>query len=72
LHAAITPFAVAGLDLVRLVSRPLPASPWSYRFDAVVAGHPLDATVRSALGELASLTHSHRIVGVYDAAKAAS
>ena len=39
---------------------------------AVVAGHPLDTTVRSALDELASLTHSHRIVGVYDAAKAAS
>jgi len=72
LHAAIAPFAEAGLDLVRLVSRPLPASPWSYRFDAVVAGHPLDTTVRGALDELASLTHSHRIVGVYDAAKAAS
>jgi prephenate dehydratase len=69
LHAAITPFALAGLDLVRLVSRPLPASPWSYRFDAVVAGHPLDTKVRSALDELARLTHSHRIVGVYDAAQ---
>jgi prephenate dehydratase len=72
LHAAISPFAVAGLDLVRLVSRPLPASPWSYRFDAVVAGHPLDAKVRGALDELASLTRSHRILGVYDAAQVTS
>ncbi|MGH2971761.1 MAG: prephenate dehydratase [Gaiellaceae bacterium] len=71
LHAAIAPFAVAGLDLVRLVSRPLPATPWSYRFDAVVAGHPLDPLVRSALDELASVTRSHRIAGVYEAAKVA-
>jgi prephenate dehydratase len=72
LHAAIAPFAVAGLDLVRLVSRPLPATPWSYRFDAVVAGHPLDPVVRRALDELAELTRSHRVVGVYEAARVAS
>jgi prephenate dehydratase len=72
LHAAITPFAVAGLDLVRLVSRPLPATPWSYRFDAVVAGHPLDPVVRGALDEMADVTHSHRVAGVYEAAKAVS
>jgi prephenate dehydratase len=72
LHAAISPFAEAGLDLVRLVSRPLPATPWSYRFDAVVAGHPLDPTVRGALDELAQLTRSRRIVGVYEAAKVVS
>ena len=72
LHAAITPFAVAGLDLVRLVSRPLPATPWSYRFDAVVAGHPLDPVVRGALDELAELARSHRVAGVYEAAKVVS
>jgi prephenate dehydratase len=72
LHAAITPFALAGLDLVRLVSRPLPATPWSYRFDAVVAGHPLDPVVRGALDEMADVTHSHRVAGVYEAAKAVS
>jgi prephenate dehydratase len=72
LHAAIASFAEAGLDLVRLVSRPLPATPWSYRFDAVVAGHPLDPVVRRALDELASVTRSRRIVGVYEAAKVVS
>jgi prephenate dehydratase len=72
LHAAIAPFAVAGLDLVRLVSRPLPATPWSYRFDAVVAGHPLDPVVRGALDELAGLTRSHRVAGVYEAARVVS
>ena len=68
LHAAIEPFALAGLDLLRLVSRPLPSTPWSYRFDAVVAGHPLDPTVRHAFGELNGRTRSYRIVGVYEAA----
>jgi prephenate dehydratase len=66
LHAAIEPFAAAGLDLLRLVSRPLPSTPWSYRFDAVVAGHPLDPPVRRAFGELRRATRSYRIVGVYE------
>jgi chorismate mutase/prephenate dehydratase len=66
LHAAIEPFARAGLDLVRLVSRPLPATPWKYRFDAVVHGHPLEPAVRVALQELDAVTHSLRVVGVYE------
>jgi prephenate dehydratase len=68
LNAAIEPFALAGLDLLRLVSRPLPSTPWSYRFDAVVAGHPLDPTVRHAFGELRLATRSYRIIGVYEGA----
>jgi len=66
LFAAIEPFARAGLDLVRLVSRPLPATPWKYRFDAVVAGHPLDPAVRVALRELEAVTRTLRVVGVYE------
>jgi len=66
LFAAIEPFALAGLDLVRLVSRPLPATPWRYRFDAVVAGHPLEPVVRAALRELRARTRTLRVVGVYD------
>lgn len=66
LFHAIEPFARAGLDLVRLVSRPLPATPWRYRFDAVVAGHPLDPAVQLALRELAEVTASLRVVGVYE------
>jgi prephenate dehydratase len=66
LHAAIEPFARAGLDLVRLVSRPLPATPWKYRFDAVVIGHPLEPAVRVALQELEAATRELRVVGVYE------
>src|SRR5206468_5536842 len=64
LVSAIEPFARAGLDLQRLVSRPLPATPWKYRFDAVVAGHPLDLSVRGALRELEAATRELRVVGV--------
>ena len=66
LFVAIEPFARAGLDLVRLVSRPLPATPWKYRFDAVVEGHPLDPLVRVALQELEAVTRTLRVVGVYE------
>ena len=66
LYAAIEPFARAGLDLQRLVSRPLPATPWKYRFDAVVAGHPLDPVVRGALRDVKALTRELRVVGVYE------
>ena len=66
LHAAIAPFALAGLDLLRLVSRPLPSTPWSYRFDAVVAGHPLAPEVSRAFDELRRTTRWYRIVGVYE------
>jgi prephenate dehydratase len=69
LYHAIAPFAQSGLDLVRLVSRPIPATPWSYRFDAVVAGHPLDAAVRAAFAELEAMTRLHRVLGVYEAAE---
>lgn len=72
LFAAIEPFARAGLDLVRLVSRPLPATPWKYRFDAVVAGHPLDATVRAALHELDGQTRALRVIGIYEGHKEAA
>lgn len=66
LYAAIEPFARAGLDLVRLISRPLPATPWRYRFDAVLAGHPLDPAVRLALRELSDQAAALRVVGVYE------
>ena len=66
LHAAIGPIARAGLDLQRLVSRPLPRTPWKYRFDAVVSGHPLDPAVRAALREVRAETRELRVVGVYE------
>lgn len=65
LHRAIEPFARHAIDLHQLVSRPIPESPWRYRFDAVLEGHPLDPVVRSALAEVRARTRLLRVFGSY-------
>ena len=71
LHAAIEPFARYGIDLAQLVSRPIPQTPWRYRFDAVLDGHPLDEDVRAALAELGARTRRLQVFGSYPAARSA-
>jgi prephenate dehydratase len=65
LHRAIEPFARREIDLLQLVSRPIPSLPWEYRFDAVLAGHPLDEVVRGALSEVRERTRSLGVFGSY-------
>ena len=65
LHRAIEPFARQGIDLVQLVSRPIPESTWRYRFDAVLDGHPLDPVVRDALADVRARTRRLRVFGSY-------
>jgi len=67
LHRAIEPFTRHRIDLVQLVSRPIPQSPWRYRFDSVLSGHPLDAPVRAALADVAARTRRLRVFGSYPA-----
>lgn len=67
LHRAIEPFARHAIDLLQLVSRPIPQTPWRYRFDAVLAGHPLDPVIRGALAELRARTRHLRLFGSYPA-----
>jgi prephenate dehydratase len=67
LHRAIEPFGRHELDLVQLVSRPIPRTPWRYRFDAVLAGHPLDGVVTETLAEVGGLTRELRVFGSYPA-----
>jgi prephenate dehydratase len=67
LHRAIEPFGRHRLDLVQLVSRPIPRTPWRYRFDAVLAGHPLDQVVSETLAEVQGLTRELRVFGSYPA-----
>jgi prephenate dehydratase len=67
LHRAIEPFARHGIDLLQLVSRPISQSPWKYRFDAVLTGHPLDPIVRETLNELRERTRLLRVFGSYPA-----
>jgi prephenate dehydratase len=67
LHRAIESFARHRIDLLLLVSRPIPQTPWRYRFDAVLSGHPLDPVVREALEELRARTRHLRVFGSYPA-----
>ena len=67
LHHAIEPFARHEIDLLQLVSRPLPDSPWRYRFDAVLSGYPLHPVVHEALAETRRRTLRLRVFGSYPA-----
>lgn len=67
LYHALGAFARNGVNLVQLVSRPLPNSPWRYRFDAVLDGNVFDDVVRPALAELRQETREVRLFGSYPA-----
>ena len=67
LFRALGPLARNGVNLVQLVSRPLPNSPWRYRFDVVLDGHVFDPSVRPALAELRATTRDLRLFGSYAA-----
>lgn len=67
LHHAIGPLARREIDMVQLVSRPIPARPFDYRFDCVLGGHLLDDDVREALAEMRAETARLRVIGSYRA-----
>jgi prephenate dehydratase len=65
LHGAIEPFARHKVDLVQLVSRPIPNERWVYRFDAVLSGHLFDPVVKGTLTELEARTQQLKVFGCY-------
>ena len=67
LHAAIEPLARRAIDMVQLVSRPIPTRPFDYRFDCVLGGHPLDEDVSGALADMRVETARLRVIGSYRA-----
>src|SRR5205823_1367555 len=67
LYHALGPFHKHGLNLVQLVSRPIPQSTFRYRFDLVLDGHPQDVELRAALVEMREWTREVRIFGSYAA-----
>jgi prephenate dehydratase len=67
LYHALGPFARHGLNLVQLVSRPIPHSTFRYRFDMVLDGHPLDHELQAALVEMREWTREVRVFGSYQA-----
>ena len=64
LHKALGVFAVRGVDLTKLESRPIPGRPWQYRFFADVRGDP-KGELGGALEELRRLATELRVMGTY-------
>ncbi len=67
LFHALEPLSRHRIDLNLLVSRPIPSRPFSYRFDAVLSGHPLDPEISATLKEMRALTAQLRVFGSYRA-----
>ena len=63
LHEVLTVFAVHGLNMVKLESRPLPERSWQYMFFLEFTGAPDDPAVGDALHELAQTTGQFRVLG---------
>jgi prephenate dehydratase len=65
LFHALGVFSAFEIDLVQLVSRPIPRSPFRHRFDVVLRGHPLDDNVSRALETLRLQTRRVLVFGSY-------
>jgi chorismate mutase/prephenate dehydratase len=61
-------FAVNGLSLTKLESRPIPHAPFTYRFYADVLGHAATGAFQAALDEIRPLTTELHVLGTYPAA----
>jgi chorismate mutase / prephenate dehydratase len=62
-------FAGRGINVTKLESRPVPSTPWQYRFYLDLEGHAADDPIRTALDEARPLTTELRVLGTYPAAE---
>jgi chorismate mutase/prephenate dehydratase len=67
-HDLISPFAVHGVSMTRLESRPARTGQWEYYFYVDIDGHQRDERVARALAELKTRAPFVKIFGSYPAA----
>ncbi|HXX71734.1 MAG TPA: prephenate dehydratase [Candidatus Acidoferrum sp.] len=65
LYHSLEPFARRSVNLMKIESRPVPGSPWQYRFYLDLQASRRDPEVAAALGELENLVVDLRILGSY-------
>lgn len=63
LHEILTIFAIRGLNLVKLESRPMPERSWEYMFFLEFNGHLDQQVTADVLHELAQTTGDFRVLG---------
>ena len=65
LHAALEPFATAGINLLRIESHPARDRMWRYLFFIDIEGHSEDKTVKDCLRKLQRKTAFLKVLGSY-------
>jgi prephenate dehydratase len=69
LCSALGAFAKRHLNLLKIESRPIPGTPWSYSFYLDLQASLKDPGTRDALAELKQFTDSVKVLGCYPQAK---
>src|ERR1700722_4689661 len=69
LCSALNAFAIRNLNLLKIESRPIPGTPWSYCFYLDLQASLKDPETRAALAELERFTDSTKVLGCYPQAK---